>query len=99
MLPNHANTPENFLFHGTGREYFKTWIVNLALTIATQGIYAAWAKVRTRKHFYQVTELKKLIANKPELEHVWLMFRRSKVGSPGKRLIWTATPGPGQELN
>jgi len=35
-----------FVFHGTGREYFKIWIVNLVLTIATLGIYAAWAKVR-----------------------------------------------------
>jgi uncharacterized membrane protein YjgN (DUF898 family) len=46
-----------FVFHGTGREYFKIWIVNLVLTIATLGIYAAWAKVRTRKYFYQSTEL------------------------------------------
>jgi uncharacterized membrane protein YjgN (DUF898 family) len=46
-----------FIFHGEGREYFKIWIVNLVLTIATLGIYAAWAKVRTRKYFYQCTEL------------------------------------------
>lgn len=46
-----------FHFHGTGREYFKIWIVNLAFTIATLGIYAAWAKVRTRRYFYQSTEL------------------------------------------
>jgi uncharacterized membrane protein YjgN (DUF898 family) len=46
-----------FHFHGTGREYFKIWIINLALTLATLGIYAAWAKVRSRKYFYQSTEL------------------------------------------
>ena len=48
---------EKFVFHGTGREYFKIWIVNLLLTVATLGIYAAWAKVRTAKYFYQSTEL------------------------------------------
>lgn len=49
--------PGKFIFHGAGREYFKIWLVNLVLTIATLGIYAAWAKVRTRKYFYQSTEL------------------------------------------
>lgn len=49
--------PQAFRFHGSGREYFKIWIVNLALTLATLGIYAAWAKVRSRKYFYQSTEL------------------------------------------
>ena len=49
--------PVKFIFHGAGREYFKIWLVNLVLTIATLGIYAAWAKVRTRKYFYQSTEL------------------------------------------
>lgn len=52
-----TNTPDKFIFHGAGREYFKIWLVNLVLTIATLGIYAAWAKVRTRKYFYQSTEL------------------------------------------
>jgi len=27
-------------------EYFRIWIVNLALTIVTLGVYSAWAKVR-----------------------------------------------------
>lgn len=48
---------QTFNFHGSGREYFKIWIINLAFTIATLGIYAAWAKVRTRRYFYQATEL------------------------------------------
>ncbi len=55
-LPPEPST-QGFVFHATGREYFKIWIVNLALTIATLGIYAAWAKVRTRKYLYQSTEL------------------------------------------
>jgi uncharacterized membrane protein YjgN (DUF898 family) len=41
-----------FAFCGTGGEYFRIWIVNLALTILTLGIYSAWAKVRTRRYFY-----------------------------------------------
>ena len=39
-------------FEGSGGEYFKIWIVNLALTIATLGIYSAWAKVRNKRYFY-----------------------------------------------
>jgi uncharacterized membrane protein YjgN (DUF898 family) len=42
-------------FTGTGGEYFRIWIVNLFLTIITLGIYAAWAKVRTRQYFYSHT--------------------------------------------
>jgi uncharacterized membrane protein YjgN (DUF898 family) len=39
-------------FTGTTGEYFRIWIVNLALTILTLGIYSAWAKVRKRRYFY-----------------------------------------------
>jgi len=41
-----------FEFTGNGREYFKIWIVNIALTILTLGIYSAWAKVRNKQYFY-----------------------------------------------
>jgi uncharacterized membrane protein YjgN (DUF898 family) len=44
-------------FLGTGKEYFRIWIVNLFLTVITLGIYAAWAKVRTRQYFYANTYL------------------------------------------
>jgi uncharacterized membrane protein YjgN (DUF898 family) len=48
-------TPEKqnytFEFKGTAGEYFRIWIVNIALTIVTLGIYSAWAKVRTRRYF------------------------------------------------
>jgi len=40
-----------FTFEGTGREFFGIWIVNLALTVVTLGIYSAWATVRTRRYF------------------------------------------------
>lgn len=44
-------------FEGTGGEYFRIWIVNLALTIVTLGIFSAWAKVRNRRYFYGNTFL------------------------------------------
>jgi uncharacterized membrane protein YjgN (DUF898 family) len=46
-----------FEFHGHEREYFRIWIVNLALTILTLGIYSAWAKVRTERYFYANTRV------------------------------------------
>ena len=44
-------------FTGSGSEYFRIWIVNLALTIITLGIYSAWAKVRRLQYFYRNTSL------------------------------------------
>ncbi len=52
-----AVTRYAFRFEGTGKEYFRIWIVNTFLTIVTLGIYAAWAKVRTRRYFYSNTLL------------------------------------------
>lgn len=46
-----------FLFTGNASEYFRIWVVNTLLTIATLGIYSAWAKVRTRQYFYRNTLL------------------------------------------
>lgn len=44
-------------FTGSGAEYFRIWIVNLALTIVTLGVYSAWAKVRRLQYFYRHTRL------------------------------------------
>jgi uncharacterized membrane protein YjgN (DUF898 family) len=44
-------------FDGSGGEYFKIWIVNLALIIVTLGIFSAWAKVRSKRYFYGNTYL------------------------------------------
>ena len=41
-----------FEFRGSAGEFFRIWIVNVALTLITLGIYSAWAKVRTRRYFY-----------------------------------------------
>ncbi len=44
-------------FTADAGEYFRIWIVNLALTIVTLGIYSAWAKVRKRRYFYGHTRI------------------------------------------
>ncbi len=46
-----------FRFTGTASEYFRIWIVNLALTIVTLGVYSAWAKVRSERYFYGNTSV------------------------------------------
>jgi uncharacterized membrane protein YjgN (DUF898 family) len=58
--PTMASAPAStyqLQFTGDGKEYFRIWIVNLALTIATVGIYSAWAKVRKQRYFYSNTLL------------------------------------------
>lgn len=52
-----AGKPLPVVFTGEGGEYFRIWIVNVLLTVVTFGIYAAWAKVRTRRYFYANTSL------------------------------------------
>ena len=44
-------------FTGSGKEYFRIWIVNLMLTVLTLGVYSAWAKVRRLRYFDCNTEL------------------------------------------
>ena len=44
-------------FHGSAREYFRIWIVNLCLTLLSFGVYSAWAKVRKKRYFYSHTTL------------------------------------------
>ncbi|MFH1076145.1 MAG: DUF898 family protein [Pseudomonadota bacterium] len=44
-------------FTGFVGEYFRIWVVNVFLTVVTLGIYAAWAKVRTRQYLYANTRL------------------------------------------
>lgn len=50
-------TEHRFEFSGDAKEYFRIWIVNLALSIVTLGVYSAWAKVRTQRYFYANTRL------------------------------------------
>jgi uncharacterized membrane protein YjgN (DUF898 family) len=44
-------------YSASGSEYFRIWIVNLALTVATLGLYLPWAKVRKLKYFYSNTHV------------------------------------------
>lgn len=44
-------------FRGSGAEYFRIWIVNLALSILTLGVYSAWAKVRRLRYLHGSTFL------------------------------------------
>ena len=46
-----------FHFTGSGREYFRIWVINLLLSLATLGIYSAWAKVRRLQYFDRNTSL------------------------------------------
>jgi uncharacterized membrane protein YjgN (DUF898 family) len=48
---------EPFAFTGNARDYFRIWIVNLFLTIATLGLYSPWAKVRKKRYLYGHTWL------------------------------------------
>jgi len=50
-------TFQSFEFKGKAKEYFKIWIVNIALTILTLGVYSAWAKVRNLRYIYGNTYL------------------------------------------
>lgn len=55
------NSPElqryTLQFHGKGDEYFRIWLVNIALTVLTLGLYWPWATVRKRRYFYNQTYL------------------------------------------
>lgn len=46
-----------FRFTGNAKDYFRIWIINVALTLVTLGVYSAWAKVRTKQYFYRNTWL------------------------------------------
>jgi uncharacterized membrane protein YjgN (DUF898 family) len=55
--PDGAPTIHKIEFTGRGAEYFRIWIVNVALSVITLGLYSAWAKVRTQRYFYGNTVL------------------------------------------
>jgi len=57
LIPEPRRLPVQFT--GSASEYFRIWIVNVALSIVTLGIYSAWAKVRTKNYFYRHTMLER----------------------------------------
>lgn len=52
--PSLPAEPEHhrFEFRGRAGEYFRIWIVNVALSVLTLGVFSAWAKVRRERWFY-----------------------------------------------
>ena len=44
-------------FSGSGRDYFRIWIVNLLLRVVTLGLYHPWAKVRRLRYFHTHTRI------------------------------------------
>lgn len=46
-----------FEFTGRTADYFRIWAVSLCLSLATLGVYSAWAKVRKRRYLYAHTRL------------------------------------------
>jgi uncharacterized membrane protein YjgN (DUF898 family) len=54
------NQPARLLewrFTGRATEYFRIWIIGVALSLLTLGVYSAWAKVRSQQYFYRHTWL------------------------------------------
>ncbi len=77
-------------FTGDAREYFGIWIVNVLLSIATLGIYSAWAKVRNKKYFLGNTT----IGGRPFGYHATgrqvLVGRAIVVGLFGAMGVWSS---------
>jgi uncharacterized membrane protein YjgN (DUF898 family) len=48
---------QRLVFNGSGAGYFRVWVTGVLLTVATAGIYAAWAKVRRMRYFCENTSL------------------------------------------
>jgi uncharacterized membrane protein YjgN (DUF898 family) len=44
-------------FSGRASEYFRIWIIGVALSLVTFGVYSAWAKVRSEQYFHRHTWL------------------------------------------
>jgi uncharacterized membrane protein YjgN (DUF898 family) len=55
--PVGALQPSPLVFTGRYGEYFRIWLVNLALSVITLGFYSPWAKVRRLEYFWRNTRL------------------------------------------
>jgi uncharacterized membrane protein YjgN (DUF898 family) len=65
-------------FSGHTLEYVRIWLANLAVVVATCGIYAPWARVRTRQYFLAQTQLGgsgfEYRANPRAMVYGWIVF-------------------------
>jgi uncharacterized membrane protein YjgN (DUF898 family) len=59
LQPSAPAMSESIAFAFTGRtsEYFRIWIVSLALSIVTAGVYSAWGKVRKKRYLLHHTRV------------------------------------------
>lgn len=46
---------KQFIYHGKVGKLFVIWFTNVLFTLLTLGIYFFWARVRTKKYFYENT--------------------------------------------
>jgi uncharacterized membrane protein YjgN (DUF898 family) len=69
------------IFSGSASEYFRIWMVNLFLTVLTCGIFAAWAKVRSRRYLYAHT----LLGGQPfdYMANPWFIFKGNLIVGTG----------------
>lgn len=100
MPPAAGPRTYDFEFRGKGAEYFGIWIVNLALTVITLGIYSAWATVRTRRYFRGNTMLAghafdyhaspvRILIGRAIAVGLLLAYNLSIAVSPYTMLFWT----------
>lgn len=66
-------------FVGSGSEYFRIWIVNLALSLVTLGLYLPFARARKLRYLYGCTEVDGHAMSFDG--NPWVMFR-------GHVLVW-----------
>lgn len=76
-----ASQRYSLIFSGRAGEYFRIWMVNLFLTVVTCGIFAAWAKVRSRRYLYAHT----LLAGQPfdYMANPWFIFKGNLIVGAG----------------
>ncbi|HSV17395.1 MAG TPA: YjgN family protein [Casimicrobiaceae bacterium] len=55
--PGSADHLHPFQFTGRTSVYFRIWIVSLALSVLTLGIYSAWGKVRKKRYLFDHTRV------------------------------------------
>jgi uncharacterized membrane protein YjgN (DUF898 family) len=72
------DTPHGFAFHGTGGTLFGIYLVNMALTILTLGVYRFWAAVRIRRYIMSQSEFEgDRFAYHGTGKELWLGFGRA----------------------
>jgi uncharacterized membrane protein YjgN (DUF898 family) len=83
-----SETVEPFKFTGTAGEYFRVWIVNTFLVIATLGLWSPWAKIRKRKFFLRNTWVAQ--ANFDYHANPWPILRGRLIAGTAFIVYWFA---------